>query len=242
MIGRGTRIDIPSDKLMFRVYDYTDATRLFGEAFKMKFSPKKKGTEPGPPLPPTEPTILVEGFDVRVTDAGRYIVTQIDGKAMPVTVEAYKEQLAAKLVQEAPTIDTFRTRWVSPPERKEMLGHLPDAGRSPLLVRQLEGMSDFDLYDVLAELGYGLAPKRRFERADAFTYKHSRWLDSVSPAAAATIKALAAQFARTGTEGLGNPEIFHTPDVIRAGGLAALKTLGNPADVLRETKERMFTA
>jgi type I restriction enzyme, R subunit len=242
MIGRGTRIDIPSDKLMFRVYDYTDATRLFGEAFKTKFISKKKGTGPGPPLPPPEPTILVEGFDVRVTDAGRYIVTQVDGKAMPVTVEAYKEQLAAKLVQEAPTIDTFRKRWVCPPERKEMLGHLPDAGRSPLLVRQLEGMSDFDLYDVLAELGYGLAPKRRYERADAFTYKHSRWLDSVSPAAAATIKALAAQFARTGTEGLENPEIFHTPDVIRAGGLAALKTLGNPADVLRDTKKRMFTA
>jgi len=242
MIGRGTRIDIPSDKLMFRVYDYTDATRLFGEAFKTKFTTKKKGTRSGTPPPPPEPTILVEGFDVRVTDAGRYIVTQVDGKAMPVTVEAYKEQLAAKLVQEAPTIDMFRTRWVSPPERKEMLGHLPDAGRSPLLVRQLEGMSDFDLYDVLAELGYGLAPKRRLERADAFTYKHSRWLDSVSPAAAATIKALAAQFARTGTEGLENPEIFHTPDVIRAGGLAALKTLGNPADVLRDTKERMFTA
>jgi type I restriction enzyme R subunit len=241
MIGRGTRIDIPSDKLMFRVYDYTDATRLFGEAFKTKFT-TKKGAGSGMPPPPSEPTILVEGFDVRVTDAGRYIVTQVDGKAMPVTVEAYKEQLAAKLVQEAPTIDTFRTRWVCPPERKEMLGQLPDAGRSPLLVRQLEGMSDFDLYDVLAELGYGLAPKRRHERADAFTYKHSIWLDSVSPAAAATIKALAAQFARTGTEGLENPEIFHTPDVIQAGGLAALKTLGNPADVLRETKERMFTA
>ena len=242
MIGRGTRIDIPTDKLMFRVYDYTDATRLFGEAFKTKFSPKKKVTGPGPPPPPPEPTILVEGFEVRVTDAGRYIVTQVDGKAMPVTVEEYKEQLAARLVQEAPTLDMFRTRWVCPPERKEMLDHLPDAGRSPLLVRQLEGMSDFDLYDVLAELGYGLAPKRRYERAEAFTYKHSSWLASVSPAAAATIKALAAQFARTGTEGLENPQIFQTPDVIRAGGLAALRAVGNPADVLRETKERMFTA
>src|SRR6202790_2155314 len=34
MVGRGTRIDI--DKLMFRVYDYTDATRLFGEDFFTK--------------------------------------------------------------------------------------------------------------------------------------------------------------------------------------------------------------
>jgi len=33
MVGRGTRIDAPTGKLMFRVYDYTDATRLFGEGF-----------------------------------------------------------------------------------------------------------------------------------------------------------------------------------------------------------------
>ena len=39
MIGRGTRLDPPSEKLMFRVYDYTDATRLFGEEFKNKFRP-----------------------------------------------------------------------------------------------------------------------------------------------------------------------------------------------------------
>jgi type I restriction enzyme R subunit len=27
MIGRGTRINAPTNKLMFRVYDYTDANR-----------------------------------------------------------------------------------------------------------------------------------------------------------------------------------------------------------------------
>ena len=36
MVGRGTRIDAPTGKLMFRVYDYTDATRLFGEDFITK--------------------------------------------------------------------------------------------------------------------------------------------------------------------------------------------------------------
>jgi type I restriction enzyme R subunit len=45
---------------------------------------------------------------------------------------------------------------------------LPDAGRSPLLVRALEQMEDYDLYDVLADLGYGLDPKTRIDRADAF--------------------------------------------------------------------------
>jgi len=36
MIGRGTRLDPGSDKLMFRVHDYTGATDLFGEAFITK--------------------------------------------------------------------------------------------------------------------------------------------------------------------------------------------------------------
>lgn len=59
---------------------------------------------------------------------------------------------------------------------------------------------------------------------------------------AGAVKALAAQFAKAGTEGLENPQVFQTPEVVRAGGLAALKLLGRPADVLRETKVRMFAA
>ena len=244
MIGRGTRLDPPSGKLMFRVYDYTDATRLFGEAFRTKFGPRKR-TEPGPgPEPPEPPerTILVEGFDVRVTDAGRYIVTTVDGKAMPVTVEEYRERLAQRLVEEAPTLELFRSRWISPKERRGMLSRLPDGGRSPHLVRSLEDMEEFDLYDVLAELGYGSSPRTRPERAGAFTYKHAGWLSALPAETAATLKAVAAQFARSGTEGLENPEIFKTPDVERAGGLAALRALGKPAKILHDTKERLFAA
>src|SRR5205085_9645248 len=33
MVGRGTRIDEASGKLMFRLYDYTNLIRLFGTAF-----------------------------------------------------------------------------------------------------------------------------------------------------------------------------------------------------------------
>lgn len=241
MVGRGTRLNPATGKLMFRVYDFTNATRLFGSEFLTKWQPRERREGPEPP-PPPEPTIQVEGFDVRVTDAGRYIVTQVDGKAMPVTVEEYKERLAARLVAEAPTLESFRACWIEPPKRREMLGRLPDAGRSALLVQQLEDMAAFDLYDVLAELGYGLAPRTRAERAEAFTYKNDRWLAGLPAPTAATLKAMASQFARAGTDGLENPEIFQTPEVVRAGGLPALKTLGKPADILRETKGRMFAA
>jgi type I restriction enzyme R subunit len=243
MVGRGTRIYAPTGKLMFHVYDYTDATRLFGKDFKTKFTPRNgpRGPGPEPPEPP-EPQIMVEGFDIRITEAGRYILTEKDGKAVPVTIEEYKERLATKLVEEAPTLEVFRSRWIVPPERKELLGQMPDGGRSVLLVQKLDDMIDYDLYDVLAELGYGLNPRTRIERAEAFTYKNEKWLSSLPEAASATLKAMAGQFARAGTDGLENPHIFQTPEVVSAGGLSALKLFGKPADVLHETKKRMFAA
>ena len=242
MVGRGTRINPATNKLMFRVYDYTNATRLFGREFITKVTKPTKREGPGPGPGPTEHSILVEGFDVTVTDAGKFILTQVDGKAVPVTVEEYKARLAAKLVEEAPTLDVFRSRWLTPKDRHELLDRMPDGGRSPLLVRSLDEMMDFDLYDVLAELGYGLAPKTRTERAEAFGYKHTGWLSTLPPTASATLRALASQFALAGTDGLESPQIFQTPEVVKAGGLTALKKLGKPAEISRETKERIFAA
>jgi len=245
MVGRGTRLDPVTGKLMFRVYDYTDATRLFGHAFLTRYAaPPTAGPGPGdvPPVdsPPRDNAIQVEGFTVHVTDAGRYIVTTVDGKAMPVTVEEYEERLTAALVTEAPTLGTFRARWVAPPARRDLLGRLPDGGRSAGLVRALREMDAYDLYDVLAELGYGLDPRTRQERADAFGYKNRDWLSSMPPATAAVVQAIAAQFAQGGTEELERPQVFDLRAVAQAGGLAALRQLGKPADVLTRTKERLF--
>jgi type I restriction enzyme R subunit len=242
MVGRGTRLDPTTGKLMFRVYDYTDATRLFGQGFVTRPGTVRV-SRPGetPPVPP-ERTLQVEGFDVRVTDAGQYIVTSVDGQAKLVTVEEYRALLARRLVEEVPSLEDFRARWIVPPQRRAMLGRLPDGGRSALLVRALAEMNEFDLYDVLAELGYGLAPRTRPDRADAFAYKHAEWLAALPDKAAATLRALTGQFARAGTDGLESPEVFRLSAVVQAGGLAALKVLGKPADILRETKTRLFAA
>jgi type I restriction enzyme R subunit len=110
------------------------------------------------------------------------------------------------------------------------------------VLRTLEGLEDCDLYDVLADVGYGLAPRTRRERAEAFKYKHEKWLSGIPVNAAAAVRAIASQFARGGTEGIENPQVFDTPEVRSAGGIRALRELGRPADVLRETKERMFAA
>ena len=239
MVGRGTRLHPPSGKLMFRVYDYTNARRLFGEEFLTRFVQEKEPEEIANPKP-YNPPIQVAGFEVTITDAGNSILSMVDGKAMPVTVEAYKAALAQRLTAQAPTLDMFRQVWIDPAARRELLEALPDGIRSALLVRTLDELDACDLYDVLAHLGYGLAPRTRLERAAAFTYKHEAWLAGMPRKSAETLRALALQFGRAGTDGLENPLIFETPDVQRSGGLAALRSLGKPADVLRETKVRIF--
>jgi type I restriction enzyme R subunit len=229
---------------MFRVYDYTDATRLFGENF-ITGPTRNGGDAPGdePPLPPPpQPTVSVEGFDVQITDAGRFIVADVDGQAMPVPIEEYKARLAARLVKEVRTLTDFRGRWIDPPSRPELIDALVTSGYSPTVVRLVDDKQDYDLYDVLAELGWGMNPRTRHDRTMAFTYKHEDWINALPGKAPVAVRAIASQFERGGTEGLENPQIFQTPEVKLAGGLAALQMAGNPRDLLVETKTRMFAA
>ncbi len=50
-----TRLDTQTNKLMFRVYDYTDATRLFGQDSRTAFTPEKpQGEIEDDPKPPKD--------------------------------------------------------------------------------------------------------------------------------------------------------------------------------------------
>ncbi len=241
MVGRGTRIDEPTGKLMFRVYDYTNATRLFGHAFITHAAPSREAPEGGDGHQP-ERIVRVEGLEVHIRDDGRYIVTSVNGREALITVEEYRQRLAEKLLAEAGNLEAFRRLWIVPSSRRSLMEHLPNGESGARLLRDVIGLEDCDLYDVLADIAYGLAPRTRPQRAEAFSYKNKRWLHGLPEPAAATLEALAAQFSAGGTEALENPHVFEAQAVRRAGGLAALQRLGKPESVLRKTKERLFAA
>ena len=252
MVGRGTRLYLQDNKLSFRVYDYTGATDLFGEDFitepRREAGDDRGGDDGGGDLPPDKPDwvesarVEVAGFDVVVADQGKFIVTQVDGREKLITVEEYKQEVAARLVAQAPDLGSFRDQWVQPDARRALLWGLPSQGQSAELIRALDELSDCDLFDVLGGLGYGLAPRTLQERADAFAYKQAGWLRGLPPAAAATIRAIAGQFAQGGTDELESGQIWQTPAVRQAGGVQALTLAGDPAHLLKETKVRMFAA
>lgn len=241
MMGRGSRIHLPTNKLMFRVYDYTNATRLLGKSFTTRHSPTR---DPVGAIheSPKEKIIRVEGFDVHINPAGKYIVTKIGDKLGMVTVEEYTQMIASRLIEEVKTIDDFRIYWIDPQKRRELIQSLPDDGQGIRLLRELMKRKDCDIYDVLAEIGYGIAPKNRAERVSALQYKHNDWFKNMPKSTAETLLTLASQFERGGTEELENPYVFNAPDIVKAGGLAALKILGEPKEIVYEIKKRLFAA
>jgi len=239
MVGRGTRL--AENKLMFTIYDYTDATRLFGEDFLTKArTPREPGGESEPPDPPI--IVRADGFEAEVSEAGRFVVTQEDGQIKRIPVEEFKQGLARRLLANTATLDEFRSKWINPAERHGMLQDLVTSGYSPEIVRQVEDMTEYDLYDVLADLAYGVAPHKRVDRAFSFHYKHRSWLDGLPEQTKAVVLAIAAQFGREGTEALENPQLFNIKSILTAGGRNALKLGGDPAELIAETKMRLLAA
>jgi len=238
MLGRGSRVHAPTNKLMFRAYDYTNASRLLGEDFVTRNSPSqedKTGEER------KEKVIRVEGFDVHINPAGTYIVTDVNGKLGKVTVEEYKQAIASKVRKEVSTFVELQNFWIDPQKRKALLDFLPNGPAGIKMLQELLGLYDYDLYDILAEIAFGVAPKSRKERVFSLQYKYSNWFGSLPKEAKDTLFALARQFEKGGTEELENHYIFQIPEVDQAGGLEALKLLGDPKDVILEVKRMLFT-
>ncbi len=244
MLGRGTRLDAETGKVMFRLYDYTNATRLFGREFKVKpASPPSEGGEGGSHSTPTPP-IQISGFTVQVNDAGRFVVMDRGGRDVLVPQEEFESVLAERVITLAHSLDDLREQWVTASTREALLAELPNHKQAALLLRALRELEPCDLYDVLGDLAFGVAPKSRVARVDAFGYKAKGWLSSMHPDAASTVRTIAAFFGNDGgIEEVDSPMVFRMPQVKRTGGLKALESLqADPAAVLRAIKERLLAA
>ena len=241
MIGRGMRIDEAFGKFMFRIYDYTNAARLFGKEFIS--TPR---TEPSISPPGEKKKIAkVYGYDVEIRDEGTFILMkdEITGKERPFTIEEYRAKLAASLVEHVENIELLREMWVNPEERKHLISALPGGEKGALLLRDLLKLKECDLFDLFAEIGFGVPAKTRGERVLAFDYKNKDWLLSLPADSANVIKALAKQFEENGIEELESPEIFDVVEIKRAGGIKALAKTGfNLGFVVSEVKMGLLAA
>ena len=241
MIGRGTRIHEESGKLMFRVFDYTGATALFGKDF-VSPPPPAPPKEPGPEPPPPPPRIKVKGVQIEVVDAGRFNLMSKDGRLTRVTPQEYQQRLIEELTAAVPTLAGFRAKWLDPAQRGELLEQLRAQNLLPELLREAQQMEAYDEFDVIAALAYRIQPLTRAERAAKFGDTGPDWLIRLPQPAAKVIRAIVRQFERAGTDALEAKELWRTPEIHELKGLSALRQGGAPSELLHKTKETLFAA
>jgi len=241
IVGRGTRVDPINDKLMFRIFDYTGATELFGADFVTR-PPSGGSDEPRPPGPPPPPPVKVKGVQIELAHAGNFYVMNRNGQTVRVTPEEYRQRLVEELLATVPTLAGFRERWLDPEQRHELMAQLAAQGLLPENLRTAAHMDDYDLFDVLAAVTYGVKPKTRAQRAAQLDNLATGWLLQLPPPAAKVIRAIARQFERAGTDALETDQLWNAGEVRAARGLAALKLGGEPVVLLRRTKEAIFAA
>lgn len=256
MVGRGTRIHEETQKYKFWLYDYTGVTDLFGTDFitaPAKPRVKKPGGDDGgdggddgggdDPLPLPE---IKTGHDGTVVMQGRYILQErlVDGvrREVAVPLDDYRQEMVARVLREAATLHDFRGLWVETQKRRQLIDHLLGEHYSPDTVRELVGLAECDHFDLFAHYGYREKALKRPEREAAYLSAQAPWFASVDDKTAIVLKGIGHQFGLGGTDALESEYLWEVPDIRRAGGLAALRPLGKPVDVLREAKVRLFGA
>lgn len=251
MVGRGTRIHEETQKYKFWLYDYTDVTHLFGTEFITK-PPKGGPTGPDGPSDPPEggdedggdgdppPVGEMAGQPVIINPQGRFVLVRRDGRDTPIPVDEYRREMIQRVVSEARNLSDFRALWIETQKRKSLIGHLLGDSFSPELLREIEGMNDFDLYDVFGHHGYHARALKRPERGSLYVSQNEGWFTGMDGKAVTVLKSFGQQFAQGGTDALETPALWEVPEIKIAGGLDALRVLGAPTQVMRDAKERLF--
>lgn len=217
MVGRGTRIGEPrGSKMMFRIYDYTNATRLFGKDFTSRITPSQAEGNHGDTEGTSSRALKVGDyqFEVTIEDRGRAIlVPGDDGKEILLPYEEYVGRLSAALSTELPNLDHLRAVWVNPEKRRDLLERLPGGEGALYLVRELEDARECDLYDIAAMLAFRAEPKTRAERAAGFRLRNRDWLNTLPPQTREALVTMAGQFGQNGIEAFETEAIFDVPGV-----------------------------
>ncbi|GJL75573.1 DEAD/DEAH box helicase family protein [Nitrosomonas sp.] len=248
MVGRGTRIHEETEKYKFWLYDYTDVTQLFGTDFITK-PPRpggggksgdggEDGGDSGDDDPPS--VGVIAGQSVMVNAQGRFILSRRDGKDTPIPVDEYRREVIQRVLSEAHNLDEFRELWIETQKRRQLINHLLGDNFSPEVIREIDQMSDFDLYDFFGHHGYHARAFKRPERGEHYITHNQSWFDGMDSKAAIVLKGLGHQFAQGGTDALETPALWDVPEISNAGGLDALRALGKPVRVMHEAKERLF--
>jgi type I restriction enzyme R subunit len=248
MVGRGTRIHEETQKYKFWLYDYTGVTDLFGADFIT--SPPRpgggggggggEGGDEGEDDDGPHVAEMRAPYKVIINPQGRFILGNRDGKATPIPVDEYRREVITRVLREAHNLDDFRALWVEAKKRRQLIDHLLGDNFSPDVIREVDQMADFDLFDFIGKHGYHARALKRPERGAEYVSANAAWFAGMEAKSAIVLKGLGHQFALDGTEALESSALWEVPEIKLAGGINALRVLGAPTQVMQDAKMRLF--
>lgn len=251
MVGRGTRIHEETQKYKFWLYDYTGVTDLFGTEFISK-PPRPGGGGNGGGGDDGgdtgggggEAPVIgeVRGHAVKITPQGRFILGSNDGTEIAIPVDEYRREIIRRVVSEAHNLDEFRQLWIETQKRQSLIDHILEANFSPEVIKEIDKMNDYDMFDFFGHVGYKAKALKRTVRGSHYIAGNQTWFDGIDKNAAIVLKAFGYQFSLAGTEALETAGLWDVPEIKAAGGINALKILGSPNDVILNAKGRLFRA
>ena len=189
--------------------------------------------------------IKVKGLEVTIADESIFL---IESTGQSLSLQEYEDYTRRKVrdLTGAQGIHGLLAAWVHPDRRRQFLERLFQASVHPEVLAEVKGLSDADLFDLLAHLAFGAPLRSRDERAAAFRNREQRFLQRFSPEAREVLLALLEKYRVGGVEELANAQVFRLPPFDEMGQVVGVMQRFGDVEGLRgalnEVQRRLYAA
>lgn len=272
IIGRGTRINEDYGKYYFTIIDFKKATELFadpdfdGDPVQI-YAPKSLDDSPVPPEmdddsyqypEPGEKTewcgVAEGGYEEEGSGVRHYVVADVEVKVVAERVqyfdangkmitESLKDYTRKTLAKEFSSLDDFLRRWSSAERKQAIIEELANEGVFFDALADEIG-KDFDPFDLVCHVAWGMPPLTRKERAEQV--KKRNYFTKYGEQAQRVLEALLDKYADEGIGHIEETQIltilpftqFGTPiEIIRSFG-----GLDHYQQAVRELEQALYSA
>lgn len=244
IIGRGTRVYEPKDKMWFSIIDYRKATRLFEDvewdgpavaetdegqeritkekelAILKKAQAKREKLIENPPEPEKEKehtktqTWHVEGCKVKIRGETVLIFDPSVDGNRLISYQDYTGESVRRLVNDEQT--KLYKIWTDPENRQHFVKELENRGISFEHLREITRMFKTDAFDLLLHFAFNANAKTRLERIT--TVRKKAFLEKYPDKARDVLEVILDHYAEEGYQELEGREILALPKFKQFGG------------------------
>ena len=231
IIGRGTRVFEPKDKMWFSIVDYRNATRLFkdeewdGPADKITEEeepgntdpPKGKTPKPEHPQKPDGQKIEiyhVAGNKVQVQGESVLIFDQTMDKNRLIRYVDYTGEQVRRIVNDEQT-ELYKI-WTEPEKRKHFVAELEKIGVTFEHLKEITQLHTVDAFDLLLHFAFDSKLKTRIQRVNGVRKKV--FLEKYPEKARAVLEVILEHYSEYGYQELEERKILALPKFEEFGG------------------------